>query len=297
MILRSAVLGAAWILAGTLSAGAQGSAVSGSESSRVLSPVAISTEQSAESYCQSLVSQDGPRGQAFKNACVFSLSLGHQMPNFICDMEVEKFEDINQSYKSTHYMQRIHARARYYNGKDSYDDLSINGRPSDKTQLVEGTWSFGEFGAKLLAAFSPKNRPNIRFERETKINGVPAYEFSFNVDHRRNRFWRWLWGKTSALPGYEGKLWIARRDGTVLRLQLDSKDGVPEDFPIQLVESKTDYSYVDFKDRSGFVLPSKVQIRTQMLDHRLYRTQISYSKCQRFKVESRIVPASVSPQP
>lgn len=222
---------------------------------------------------------------------MFSLSVVRQMPNFMCEMEVEKYEDVNQSYKSTHYMQKIHARARYFNGKDSYDDLSINGRPSDKMELVEGTWSFGEFGAKLLAAFSPKNHPNVSFSKETKVNGTPAYEFSFNVEQRRNRFWRWLWGKTSALPGYEGKIWVARRDGTILRLELNSNGGVPDDFPIQGVESKTDYSYVDFKDRSGFVLPSKVQIRTHMLDRRLYRTQISYSKCHRFKVDTQIIPA------
>ena len=78
---------------------------------------------------------------------MFSLSLGRQMPNFMCDMEVEKFEDVTQAYKSTNYMQKIHARARYVNGKDSYDELSINGRPSDKMDLIEGTWSFGVFGA------------------------------------------------------------------------------------------------------------------------------------------------------
>jgi hypothetical protein len=291
MAFRSTGLIGALVLCATILAHAQATSTDGPESSRLIPPATTLTEQFTESYCQSLLHLDGPRGNAFRNACVFSLSLVRQMPNFMCDMEVEKYEDVNQFYKSTHYMQRIHARARYLNGKDSYDDLSINGRPSDKIELVEGTWSFGEFGAKLLAAFSPKNHPNVSFSKETKVNGTPAYEFRFDVDQRRNRFWRWLWGKTSALPGYEGKIWVARRDGTILRLELNSNGGVPDDFPIQGVESKTDYSYVDFKDRSGFVLPSKVQIRTHMLDQRLYRTQILYSKCHRFKVDTQIVPA------
>ena len=250
---------------------------------------------SAENYCRSLLS--GPQGTALQNACRFSLSLSQAMPNFVCEMEVEKYEDVSRTYRSTKYMQKIHAQARYVNGKDYYDGLTINGRLApDNNELIEGTWSFGEFGVKLLAAFNPKNHPVFRYTRKTKVNGADAFEYEFEVEHSNNRFWRWLFNRRSTLPGYEGKLWVAKRDGAILRLHLDSTDGVPDDFPIQSVESKTDYSWVDFKDKSGFILPTKVQIRTSMLDHRVYRTSISYSKCHRFKVDSRVVSESETPQ-
>jgi hypothetical protein len=242
-----------------------------------------------EGYCQSLL-QPGREGDALKSACMFSLSLAQHIPNFVCEMSVEKYEDITRTYRSTHYMQKIHAQARYVNGKDYYDNLQINGKLVESTnELIEGTWSFGEFGAKLLAAFNPKNRPKFKFSREDKVSGVPAFEYEFHVEHGNNRFWRWLWEKKSALPGYEGKVWVSKRDGTILRLELDSTQGVPDDFPIQSVESKTDYSYFDFKDRSGFVLPSNARIVTRMLDHRIYRTNITFSHCKRFRVDSRIV--------
>jgi hypothetical protein len=242
-----------------------------------------------ENYCQSLL-RPSAQADALRSACMFSLSLTQNMPNFVCEMSVEKYEDITRTFRSTHYMQKVHAQARYVNGKDYYDDLRINGRLVEGTsQLVEGTWSFGEFGAKLLAAFNPKNRPKFSFSRDTKVNGVPAFEYAFRVEHGSNRFWRWLWGKRSTLPGYEGKVAVSTRDGRILRLELDSAQGVPDDFPIQSIESKTDYSYFDFKDRSGFVLPSKAHIVTRMLDHRVYRTNITFSHCKRFKVDSRII--------
>ena len=248
-----------------------------------------------DTYCQALV--PGPEGAPLQAACKFSLSLGKTMPNYVCEMAVEKYEDVSQAYRSTHYMQKIHARARFVSGKDYYDDLHINGKPSaDTEQLIEGTWSFGEFGAKLLAAFNPKNHPSFKFERRTRIKGVEAFEYEFEVEPKNNRFWRWLFNRRATLPGYEGKLWVDAKDGSILRLHLDSTNGVPEDFPIQSVESKTDYSWVDFKDKSGFILPTKVQIRTSMLDHRIYRTTISYSKCHRFSVDSRVLTETAIPQ-
>jgi hypothetical protein len=254
-------------------------------------PVPVPNRSTPEaSYCQSLLSP-GPEGKALESACIFSLSLTQRMPNFVCDMSVEKYEDMTRTYRSTKSMQKVHAQARFVNGKDSYDNLQINGKSVEGTsQLIEGTWSFGEFGAKLLAAFNPKNHPKFRFSRQRKVNGIPAYEYEFHVENGNNHFWRWLWARKSALPGYEGKIAVSMRDGTILRLELDSAQGVPDDFPIQSVESKTDYSYFDFKDKSGFVLPSNAHIMTRMLDHRIYRTNITFSQCHRFRVDSRVVP-------
>jgi hypothetical protein len=251
--------------------------------------------QSSETYCQSLL-PPSPMSNALKNACMFSLSAIKVMPDFTCEMDVEKYEDVTNNYRSTQPMQKIRAHARYVNGIDYYDNLQINGRPSNNGALIEGTWSFGEFGAKLLAAFNPKNHPVFKYTGKGKVNGIEAYEYEFHVQHENNKFWRWKWGKKSTLPGYDGHLWVARRDGAILRLRLGSAGGVPEDFPIQTVESVTDYTFVDFKDRSGFILPSKSQIQTRMLDHRFYRTRINFEHCQRFRVDSRIV-ADAPPQP
>lgn len=241
------------------------------------------------SYCQSLLPSN-PQGHALEQACNFSLSLSHHMPNFTCEMKVEKFEDINQNMRSSVYMQRIQARARYVNGKDSYDDLRVNGKlMKDDSALIEGTWSFGEFGIKLLAAFAPKDHPSFKYVRNSTIDGIESYEYEFRVRHADNLIWRWIWGTRSTLPGYSGKIWLSRHNGRILRLHLNSSEGVPEDFPIRSVESRTEYSYVDFKDGSGFVLPSKVKINTLMGDKRLIRTTIDFNKCQRFRVDSRIV--------
>jgi hypothetical protein len=253
------------------------------------SSTTLSPDLSVPSYCRSLL----PRGQeasALEGACNFALELSQHMPNFTCEMKVEKYEDINSTFRSTQYMQKIEARARYVNGKDSYDDLRINSRPvADSSALIQGTWSFGEFGIKLLAAFAPKDHPSFKFTRSTNVNGFDAYEYEFRVHQKNNRMWRWIWEKKSTLPGYSGKIWIAKRDGRILRLHLTSNEGVPEDFPIHAVESKTEYSFVDFKDGSGFVLPSKAQINTWMNDKRLIRTKMSFTKCQRFRVDSHII--------
>src|SRR4051812_11357818 len=119
------------------------------------------TDPALASYCRSLLPPN-PQGHALEQACLFSLSLSHHMPNFTCEMKVEKFEDINKNVPSSIYMQRIQARARYLNGKDSYDDLRVNGKPmKDDSALLQGAWSFGEFGIKLLAAFAPKDHPKF----------------------------------------------------------------------------------------------------------------------------------------
>ena len=270
------------LLASALACSAQQTSIPMAES-------AMAPDPTITSYCQSLLPSN-PQGHALEQACMFSLSLSNNMPNFTCDMKVEKFEDVNKSIRSSVFMQRIHARARYVKGKDSYDDLRVNGRPmKDDSALIEGTWSFGEFGIKLLAAFAPKDYPTFKYLRNANVNGVESYEYEFRVRPKDNHIWRWIWGKQSTLPGYSGKIWLSRQSGRILRLHLNSSDGVPEDFPIQSVESRTEYSYVDFKDGSGFVLPSKVAINTSMADKRFIRTNINFSRCQRFRVNSRIV--------
>src|SRR5262249_44890593 len=55
-------------------------------------------------------------------------------------------------------------------------------------------------------------------------------------------------------PAYRGSVWIDKRTYRVLRIEMQASR-FPEDFPLDKVESATDYDYVRFGGEQQFVMP------------------------------------------
>jgi hypothetical protein len=82
-------------------------------------------------------------------------------------------------------VQHITAHYRVANGQDSYDELLINGKASsDAASLMQGTWSKGEFGLKLVAAFAPQASPRFRFLRAAHLENTDVFVYEFSVANR-----------------------------------------------------------------------------------------------------------------
>ena len=71
---------------------------------------------------------------------------------------------------------------------------------------------------------------------------------------RENSHWMVHAGSQKFEPGYSGSVWIDPQTGRVLRIEMQARD-FPESFPIDHVESATDYQFIRLGDAKQYLLP------------------------------------------
>ena len=142
----------------------------------------------------------------------------------------------------------------YENGKESYRNLAINGKATNKSiDDLGGAKSTGEFGTVLMDLFSPSTAADFRHRGESRVAGTTAKLYDFSVE-RENSHWSLHFGAQTYQPAYSGSVWIEPQTGRVLRIEMQARD-LPKEFPTDHVESTTDYQYVRLGGTQQFLLP------------------------------------------
>jgi len=79
-----------------------------------------------------------------------------------------------------------------------------------------------------------------------------AYRYDFSVE-QENSHWYIHASSQSYQPAYTGAIWIDKETSRVLRIEMTAKN-MPSSFPLDQVESATDYDFVMISD-GKFLLP------------------------------------------
>jgi hypothetical protein len=175
------------------------------------------------------------------------------LPNYICK------ENIGRYHSETHTpdwqaVDIVATDVIYENQKESYRNLTINGKPVKKSmEEMDGAWSTGEFGTELVNLFSPGTAADFRYKKDSRSGGVMAKVYDFTVEHA-NSAWSVQMAGQSYRPAYRGSVWIDPQTARVLRIEM-SAYGFPKDFPTDHVESATDYEYTRLGDAHQYLLP------------------------------------------
>jgi hypothetical protein len=105
----------------------------------------------------------------------------------------------------------------------------------------------------LIDLFSPATAADFHFSRDSRTGGITAklYEFDVARDHSH---WVIHSGPQTYSPAYSGSVWIDPKTSRVLRIEMQAKR-MPEEFPIDHVESATDYEYIRLGDAQQYLLP------------------------------------------
>jgi hypothetical protein len=141
----------------------------------------------------------------------------------------------------------------YEDGKETYRNVKINNRPTDKRlQDIDGSWSTGEFASALLDLFNPASKAHFSAGRASAASGLSAQAYDFQVQ-AVNSNWRLSVGSQTVVTDYTGTIWVDPSTARVLRIETQARN-IPADFPIDTVESAIDYSYVMIEGGS-FLLP------------------------------------------
>jgi len=174
------------------------------------------------------------------------------LPNYVCQEFMTRYSS-QTHVVSWQPLDVVSTALVYENGRESYRDVSINGKLTKKNiEDLPGSWSTGEFGTVLADVFSPSTAADFRYRRESRSGGRSAMLYDFSVA-REHSHWRIMVASQMVQPSYRGSVWIDKETKRVLRIEMQATR-LPEAFPSDKVESATDYEFVRFADRQ-FLVP------------------------------------------
>jgi hypothetical protein len=193
--------------------------------------------------------------QAREAAFEFSQTLpNYEVKQFTTRYQTEAARGKQTSWRA---VDTITADVKSQGGKETYGNLTINGKPSSASPEKSGAWSTGEFSSLQLDVLSPSTDAEFRNKRNTSIVNRAAVRYDFSVD-QTNSHWHVNTESQSYNPAYTGAIWIDQQNFRVLRIELSAKN-MPQGFPLDTVESAVDYDYVRLGDSQQYLLPTHAE--------------------------------------
>jgi len=191
-----------------------------------------------------------PSAPLIERAREAAFEFSENLPNFVCKEVMTRYM---QRGRNDMPLDVVSAEIIYDHAKESYRNVKIDDRPTDKKlEEIGGSWSTGEFASTLLELFSPGTNARFRSGGATSISGFAAQVYDFDVT-RANSHWTVHAESQTLLPAYKGSVWVDPTTARVLRIEMQARN-LPDDFPMDTIESAVDYSYVMIGGKS-FLLP------------------------------------------
>ncbi len=181
------------------------------------------------------------------------------LPNFVCAQQTTRY--VSEGKAGWQAVDVLAVDVVYEGGREKYEHLTINGKPSKKPAEESGAWSTGEFGTVLADLFSPSTAAKFRYSRTEKIAGFEASVYKFDVA-RPNSHWKIFFRSQWIMPAYRGSMWLDKKTARVLRIEMQAVD-VPKDFLSDTTESAVDYEMVSLGTQK-YLLPVHAEVLTCM---------------------------------
>ncbi len=180
-------------------------------------------------------------------------AFNEKLPNYICRQMTTRYQSSSRpaNWKPVDVLS---ADVIYEDGREQYRNLAVNGkRTGKKMEQLGGSWSKGEYGSLQADLFSLPTAAEFRLRKNESIAGVDAAVYDFWVE-LPNSHWTIHVPSQSFRPAYRGSVWIDRRNGRVMRIEMQARR-LPEEFPLDAVEASVDYQYVRLGGTSEYLLP------------------------------------------
>ena len=188
-----------------------------------------------------------------RKAANAALDFTETLPSYVCQEMMARFQ--SETHPANFQpIDVVKTEVVYENGKEDYRNITINGKAVKKSmEETGGAWSTGEFGTLLIDLFSPATAADFHFRRDSRAGSVLAKMYDFDVA-RESSHWSIHAGSQMYMPAYSGAVWIDPKTSRVLRIEMQAK-GMPGEFPLDHVESATDYEYIRLGDAQQYLLP------------------------------------------
>jgi hypothetical protein len=232
----------------------------------------------------------------------YALSYTRQLPDFICTQVTRRYVDPS-GLEFWQAQDTLTARLSYFEQKEDYKLVSINGRYTDLPyDRVGGATSMGEFGSMMREIFDRKTGATFRWERWATLRGRRMHVFHYRVEQPNSQWWLIYENRDRYNPAYEGLIYVDRDTGVVARITLEAKD-LPPGFPITAASTVLDYDLAEVGDRR-YMLPLRAEVRMRQ-GRMLSRNEVEFRMYRKFAADAVITfetpeplpPESVTEQP
>jgi hypothetical protein len=192
-----------------------------------------------------------------------SRDYSRSLPDFICSETIHRWADPT-GQEAWQPSPTVVADVTYFDQKENYKVLTVDGKPSDKPlPEVEGASSQGEFGSMLATVFGTASETGYRWDHWTTLRKRPTsvYFFRVTASHHPHELWfRTGPGKAiKAVVGLHGYVYIDRETDRVTRISAVAED-IPAGFPVQRSSTVLDYDYADIGG-TRYLLPLRAEVR------------------------------------
>jgi hypothetical protein len=232
-------------------------------------------------------SQPRPQDPIVEKARQAAAAFDEKLPNYICQEFTARFESTSHP-ANWRPIDIVSAEVIFEDQMEHYRNIKINDKPTNKRlEDTGGAWSRGEYGSILASLFSPATAAEFRKRTSETIAGVSAAVYDFTVDREHSN---WAIHAPSQLlrPAYRGAVWIDPKTGRVLRIEMQARR-MPEEFPLDTVESAVDYQYIRLGGADLFLLPVHAEILAcQRGTNNCSRNAIDFRNYHRYAGESSI---------
>ncbi|MCX6613396.1 MAG: VWA domain-containing protein [Acidobacteria bacterium] len=200
--------------------------------------------------------------------------------NFTCLQLTDRFFDRqgNDGWKKS---DTIREMVTYYNGKESYEDLS------PEREATKSIRSFGEFGGMMRIVVGSKVNPAMEWRGYVEIDGRRLHRIGYSISKansgyrmtRENPFEQYM-------PAYEGELFVEVDSLLIRRITLRTQ-AIPERFSFQDATHEIDYDFTRIGGQS-YLLPVKSVMQTRVGKRKLVRSEINFSNYRKWSSDTKI---------
>jgi hypothetical protein len=203
------------------------------------------------------VETSNPRMALVEKARDVAASFLENLPNYVCQELTTRYVSETR-VPSWDVIDVVGAEVVYESGKESYRNLTINGKPSKKAPEDSGAWSTGEFGTILAEIYSPGTAAKFKYAEEDTIDHRSSSVYDFSVERQRSS-WKVAVPGQYIMPAYKGSVWVDKDGAHTLRIEMQAQE-IPEDFPRASVETAVDYDYITLGTAEKFLLPVHAEV-------------------------------------
>ena len=182
----------------------------------------------------------------------WAMTFTNGLPNFICQQMTTRYMEQSRN-SGWEPLDVVTAKVIYEDGKESYKEITVGGKRTNKSMLeLGGSTSTGEFASTLHSLFSEASHAEFKLNQSTTLGKKPAAIYDFKVA-LPNSDWFINVGGQSLRPAYSGGVWIDKATAQVRRIEMQA-DNIPKDFPLDSMEWAVDYDEVSL-GTAKFLLP------------------------------------------
>jgi hypothetical protein len=217
-----------------------------------------------------------------------AMNYSRSLPDFFCTEVVKRFDDARGSLQ---LRDTLEIKLTFFEGKEDYRVLTVNGRPNIRTlDEVGGSTSKGEFASMLNSIFTGESKAVLQWDHWTTVRKRVAHVYAFRIKAENSSYhisfrYTGRFGSQGVKVGQHGYVYIDRETNQVLRI-VSEADTIPKNFPIQHSSTTLDYDFVDVGGRQ-FLLPLRADV-SMSTDRLNTRNLVEFHGYRKFSGESTI---------